>query len=220
VPDEAAPAEFLLADVPIGAAPIDVPLGVGLATTEPGARAEAIAAGVVIAVLCGLAAVRLGEVPQLAAYCVLFGALTAVSIVDLRVGLVPRTFLYPALVLVAAGLLGASASEHEWRSLLDAAIGGAIGFAVFAAIWWVYPRGMGFGDVRLAGLCGVGLGWLGYRELYLGFLAGFVLGALMGLVVLAVRRTRRFPFAPAMAAGTMFGVLWGGWLGNLWLHPG
>ena len=88
---------------------------------------------------------------------------------------------------------------------------------MFYALWAVYRRGLGFGDVRLAGLCGAALGWLGFAPLYLGFLASFVCGALMGVAVLAVRRSRRFPFAPALAVGTMAGVLWGVWLGHLWL---
>jgi leader peptidase (prepilin peptidase) / N-methyltransferase len=200
---------------PAAPAPAAPPAG-----TTPVRSGEVVSAAVVTAALWAVAAVRVGAVPQLAAYCVLIGGLVAVSITDLRTNLVPRKLVYPALGLLAVALLSASAVQHDWRAMIDAVVGGAAGFAVFVAIWWVYPRGMGFGDVRLAGLCGTGLGWLGFRELYLGFLAAFVLGAVMGLVVLALRGTRRFPFAPAMAAGTVVGVLWGGWLGNLWMHPG
>lgn len=183
-------------------------------------RVEATMVGLLTGGLFALAAVRLGAVPELAAYCVLFAALVAVSITDLRTGLVPRWFVYPALALLVVGLAAASGADGDWRRLLDALVGGAAGFAVLGAVWWVYPKGMGFGDVRLAGLCGAGLGWLGWAPVYLGFLAGFVAGALAGLAVLSVRHRRRFPFAPALAAGTVFGVLWGPWLGNLWLHPG
>lgn len=183
-------------------------------------KSEIAMVTVVTAAACALAAVRLGAVPSLAAYCALFGGLVAVSVADLRSGLVPRRILYPALGLVAVGLAAASADVGEWRPLLDAAIGAAVAFAVFYAIWWIYPKGLGFGDVRLAALCGLGLGFLGFRQLYVGFLAAFLFGALGGLFVLARRGARRFPFAPALAAGTAFGVLWGGWLGNLWLHPG
>ena len=183
-------------------------------------KAEIAVVTVVTAAACALAAVRLGAVPSLAAYCALFGGLVAVSVADLRSGLIPRRILYPVLGLVAIGLAAASADLGEWRPFLDAAIGAAVAFAVFYAIWWIYPKGLGFGDVRLAALCGLGLGFLGFRQLYVGFLAAFLFGALGGLVVLARRGARRFPFAPALAAGTAFGVLWGGWLGNLWLHPG
>jgi leader peptidase (prepilin peptidase) / N-methyltransferase len=89
---------------------------------------------------------------------------------------------------------------------------------VFGAVWWISPKAMGFGDVRLAGLCGGALGWLGFAPIYIGFVASFFVGTLMGLAVLAAHGRRRFPFAPSLAIGTMFGVLWGGWLGGLWLH--
>lgn len=189
-------------------------------TSASASVGEIVAVTIVTAAACALSAVRLGAVPSLAAYCALFGGLVAVSVVDLRVGLVPRRFLYPTLGIVALGLAAASADTGAWRSLLHAAIGGAVAFVVFYAIWWIYPKGMGYGDVRMAGLCGLALGFLGFPQLYLGFLAAFLLGALGGIVALARRGSRRFPFAPALAAGTAFGVLWGGWLGNLWLHPG
>ena len=208
----------------VGAGGAVAAVGRAAATPErpaaPGAVGEAIAATAATAVLCALAAVRLGSVPSLAAFCALFGGLVAISLVDLHVGLVPRRLLYPTLGLVALGLAAASADLGAWRPLLDAGVGGAVTFVVFYAIWWIYPKGLGFGDVRLAGLCGMALGFLGFRQVYVGFLAAFLFGAVGGLLVLARRGSRRFPFAPALAAGTAFGVLWGGWLGNLWLHPG
>jgi prepilin signal peptidase PulO-like enzyme (type II secretory pathway) len=227
-PAQAVPAAALSATPGPAPGPSAAPAGGGAAPVAAGPPStaglpfgvEGTLAGVVTAGLFVLAAVRLGAVPDLAAYCVLFAALVAVSITDLRTGLVPRWFVYPALGLVAAALVGASAADGHWRPLLDALVGGAAGFAVLGAVWWVYPKGMGFGDVRLAALCGAGLGWLGWAPVYLGFLAGFVVGALAGLAVLAARGRRRFPFAPALAVGTVFGVLWGTWLGNLWLHPG
>ena len=205
---------------PGGVGGVGVPGAVASPDAWPGSAAVAAASAVLTGGLCALAAVRLGAVPALGAYCALLAGLVALSITDLRSGLVPRRFVYGDLVLVAVGLTAASATGDSWAPLLRAAIGAVASFAVFAAIWWVYPKGLGFGDVRLAGLCGAGLGWIGYPELYLGFMAGFVIGAITGLAVLAVRRSRRFPFAPALAAGAAFGVLWGGWLADMWLHPG
>ncbi|MGH8994900.1 MAG: prepilin peptidase [Acidimicrobiales bacterium] len=156
--------------------------------------------------------------PQLAAYWLLAIGLVAISAVDLRTGLVPRALLYPTLVLTATGLLAASAADGHWGGLVGAAVGAVGAFGVFGAVWWLFPKGMGFGDVRLAGLLGIALGWLGFRPLYLGFLAAFVFGVVFGLCNLVVRGTSRFPFAPALSAGAMVGVLWGGYLGRLWLH--
>lgn len=180
------------------------------------------AAALTAALFAGAAA-RFGAVPELAAYCVLFGGLVALSVADVRVGLVPRRIVYPTLGLMALALVASAAVAGEWRPLLDAAIGGAAAFLVFFVIWAVAPRSMGFGDVRLAGVIGAGLGWLGWRQLYLGFLVAFVAGAVVGVVKMAVQGTGRktsLPFGPALAVGAVVGVYWGGYLADLWIHPG
>jgi leader peptidase (prepilin peptidase)/N-methyltransferase len=182
---------------------------------------ERVVVTVVTGALLGLAAYRLGAVPQLGAYCALFVGLVAISAVDLRVGLVPRKILYPTFVLMTIGLVGASAALDAWTPMLHAVIAGVAAFALFFAIWWFHPRGLGFGDVRLAGVMGAGLGWLGLPEAYLGFLAAFLIGALYGLVVMAVQRSgrrTRIAFGPALAAGAVIGVLWGPTLAQTWLH--
>jgi leader peptidase (prepilin peptidase)/N-methyltransferase len=196
-----------------------------VASATPGVRGavERLGVPLVTAALFGLAALRIGAEPQLGAYCALFAGLVAMSVVDLRVGLVPRRFVYPTVVLTAAGLLAASAVEGQWRALEHAAIGGAVAFFGFFAIWWVYPKGLGFGDVRLAGLIGLALGWLGLLHLYIGLLFAFVLGALFGLAVMALRgggRKTRFAFGPALSAGAVIGVLWGTPLVSAWLGHG
>ena len=186
------------------------------------AAPDAVAAGVVTAGLLALAADHFGAVPALAAYCVLFAGLVAVSVVDLRVGLVPRTFLYPVAALLGVALVAASAVAGDWHALGEAVIGAAIAFAVFFVVWFLYPRGLGFGDVRLAAAIGLGLGWLGLLHLYVGFLVGFLAGVLFGLVVMARRgsgRKTRIPFATALALGAVVGVIWGGQIINAWL-PG
>ncbi len=217
-----APAPAASAVAPAPGAAVEPPTTVAVPAEQPlrHVGAARVAAGAVTGGLLALTAVRLGAVPQLAAYCVLWMGFVALSVVDLRVGLVPRKVLYPTLAVVAAGLVAASGADGRWGALAGTAIGGAAAFGVFATVWWLYPKGLGFGDVRLAGVCGMALGWLGFTELYVGFLAAFVLGLLFGLGNLVLRGTTRFPFAPALAAGTAVGVLWGSYLGNLWLHHG
>lgn len=208
------------ADLP---APAALPAPADPPAPGPGpGPAELIGVIAITAVLFGAAAVRLGAAPDLAPYCVLFAGLVAVSVADVRVGLVPRVFLYPTAGLVAVGLVAASAVGHDWHAMIDAVIGGAAAFAVFFAIWWFSPRSMGFGDVRLAGVIGLSLGWLGLRQVYLGFVVAFVVGSIVGLVKMAVQGTGRktaLPFGPALAIGAIVGVLWGSTLANLWFHP-
>lgn len=185
--------------------------------------AERVAAALVTAVVFALAAARLGAQPDLAAYCALFGGLVAVSVADLRVGLVPRVLLYPTLALMAAGLVAASAVDARWRPLEHAAISGAGAFVVFFALWWFYPKGIGFGDVRLAGVLGAGLGWIGFGALYIGFASAFLLGVVVGVVLMlrhGTGRKTRLAFGPPLALGATIGVLWGTWLTHAWTtHP-
>ena len=74
------------------------------------------------------------------------------------------------------------------------------------------PKGMGFGDVKFALVCGLVLGWCGLADVALGLWAGFLLGAVIGVVVMVVRKGGRktaIPFGPFMAAGTLLQVLVG-----------
>ncbi len=204
---------------PVGATGHDPPA----APPPPATVAGRLASGVVTGALCAAAAVRFGPVPALAPYAVLFCGLVALSVADLRVHLLPRRLLYPTAVLVAVGLTAASAAGGSWHDLWVAAVCAVAAFALFFALWWFFPRGMGFGDVRLAGLVGLALGWLGPLHLYLGLLASFVCGTLFGVVVMVVRGTGRrtkFAFGPSLAAGTVVGVLWGGTIINAWLGHG
>ena len=195
-------------------------VSVAVAARTPGTSELAIS-GIVTGAVFALLAIRLGAVPALAAYCALLVGLVAVSVVDIRLGIVPRSVLYPTFGAMAAGLVAASAVDSHWRPLGVAAIGGVAAFVVFFTLWWFFPRGLGYGDVRLAGVIGAALGWIGFGELYIGFLAGFVAGTVMGVVIAASRgtgRKTRFAFGPALTVGAAFGVLWGPWAVHLWLH--
>ena len=184
-------------------------------------RHEVLLSAVLTAGWFALAAARLGGVPALGAYCALGAGLVAAAVVDSRAGILPRVVVFATLGALAVGLAGASAADGRWRALGDAAIGGVICFAVFFALWWCFPRGLGYGDVRLAGLIGAALGWLGFGVLYVGFLVAFVAGTVVGVVLMVRRgtgRKTRLPFGPALAFGAGFGVLWGPWAVHLWLH--
>ena len=148
----------------------------------------------------------------LPAYLVLAGALIALSAIDLEHYLLPNRILYPVDAATIVLLAVASAGEHDWGAFVRAALAGAIAFAIFFAIHIVSPRGMGFGDVRLALLLGFALGWLGWGEVAGGLFAGFVYGAVVGVALIAVKvrgRKQQIPFGPFLAAGAMTFVLFG-----------
>jgi leader peptidase (prepilin peptidase)/N-methyltransferase len=158
------------------------------------------------------AAVRLGASWDLPAFCVFFASLLAISVIDLDLFIIPNRVIYPTLAVTAPLLVVAAAADGSWGHLRNAAIGGAAGFGVLLVIHVAAPHGMGFGDVRLAGVIGMMLGWLGLRYLFLGLFLAFLLAAVIGLVLIAARlRSRKdaVPFGPFMAMGAVLAVLWG-----------
>jgi leader peptidase (prepilin peptidase) / N-methyltransferase len=209
--------------LPVAAPPVSPPPAPPLRAPGPPGAVERVAVAVATALLLGLAAARIGAEPALAAYCVLFGGLVAVSVADLRVGLVPRVLLYPTFVLMAGALAAASAVDGRWTDFAHAAISGGGAFCVFFLLWWFYPRGIGFGDVRLAGVIAAGLGWISYGALYVGFASGFLFGVVVGLVLMlreGTGRKTRLAFGPPLALGAVIGVLWGTWVTHFWsVHP-
>ena len=76
----------------------------------------------------------------------------------------------------------------------------------------IYPSGMGFGDVKLAGVLGMMLGWFGWPEVVVGAFLGFLFGGVLGMALMAARRATRksmIPFGPFMLAGAWTGLLVG-----------
>jgi leader peptidase (prepilin peptidase)/N-methyltransferase len=84
----------------------------------------------------------------------------------------------------------------------------------------IYPGGMGFGDVKLAGVLGLFLGFLGWPELVVGTFSAFVLGGLFSIALLLTRRATRksgIPFGPWMLAGAWCGILFGAPIASAYL---
>lgn len=179
-----------------------------------GARipAHVLAVELATGVLFALLAFRLPTPWALPAYCVFAAGLVALSVVDMRLRRLPTPIVYWTAAIGGALLVVASAGTGDYGRLLDGAIAGAACFAAFFGVFFVVPKGMGFGDVRLAGLCGMFLGWLGPRVVPLGMLAAFVIAGLPALVLVVLGKANRksqFPFGPYLALGSLVGVCFG-----------
>lgn len=172
------------------------------------------------AILFVLVAWRVSSVWALPAYCLMAACLVAISAIDIEHMRIPSAIVYTTAALGAPLLVLASAGTHRWSALLGALIGGAAAFAAFFALFFSVPKGIGFGDVRLAGLCGAFLGWIGYREVVVGFLLSFILAGVPAVVLLALRKVQRrtqIPFGPFLAAGTVITVLFGAPIVRAWV---
>ena len=175
---------------------------------------------VITGALFGVVGARFGMHLEAAAFVILVAALMPLSVIDLRTKRLPRQLIYLCGVLGAPLLVAAALVADEPQRIWWAAVGGGGALAFFLALYLGWSGGMGDGDVRLAGLLGMYLGWIGLSHVPIGLFLGFLLGAVIGVVVLARNggdRKAAVPFGPFMAAGAMIAVVWGRGIVHLWL---
>jgi leader peptidase (prepilin peptidase)/N-methyltransferase len=150
-----------------------------------------------------------GLVPELPAYLYLAAVAVALAVIDLDVHRLPNAIVLPSYAVALALLLAAAVPDSDWGAI-------ARGLAAMALLWsgyrflaWAKPGGMGGGDVKLAGLLGLYLGYLSLAAVAVGTFLGFLIGGTVGVALLASgRATRRthVPFGPAMLAGALVAV--------------
>lgn len=149
-------------------------------------------------------------VAALPAFLFLGAIAVALALIDLDTHRLPNAIVLPAYPVALALLGAATAFIGDWSALLRSLIGGAALFAFYFILAVAVPRGMGFGDVKLAGLIGGMLGWLSYPALLVGAFTAFVLGGVAGIAVIASRRgtgKTPLPFGPFMLAAAAV-ALW------------
>ncbi|TAL24985.1 MAG: prepilin peptidase [Frankiales bacterium] len=164
------------------------------------------------AALFAVMAVRFGYDWALVAYLYLAAVGLALALIDLDCKRLPDVLTLPsypvaAVLLGTAALLGSDSGD-----LLTALLGGLAMFALYFALCFAYPAGMGFGDVKLAGVLGMYLGWLGWGPWAVGLFLGFFLGGAFGIGLILVKRGGRktaVPFGPFMLLGVLIAVLAG-----------
>jgi leader peptidase (prepilin peptidase) / N-methyltransferase len=151
----------------------------------------------------------LGLVAAVPAYLYFTAVGVALTVIDLDVRRLPNAIVLPSYPVLALLLTIAAAWHGDWWGLARAGIGAAALFGFFFAVAFAYPAGMGFGDVKLAGLVGGVLAYLSWAALAVGAFAGFLLGALVGVgLMLAGRGGRKsaVPFGPFMVAGALLAL--------------
>ena len=160
----------------------------------------------VFAVLLAGAVLLTGLRPAGVAFAWAAGAAVVLGAVDLATHRLPDRVTYPALAVCAGALLVDAAVLGTWPAVLRAAVAAAAAFGVAATAAAVSPAGLGFGDVKLLGLLGLLLGWLGWGVLLTGVFLGLLTGAVVSLGLLATRRggwRTAIPFGPPLLAGAV-----------------
>ena len=170
------------------------------------------------ALVSGACAWRYGFSPELAAALLLSWALIALAFIDLDTQLLPDDLTLPliwiGLLLALAGVPVGSASLEE------AVIGAVAGYLTLWTVYWAFrlvtgKEGMGYGDFKLLAALGAWLGWQALPQI---ILLSSLVGAVSGLVQIALKRQQRgatMPFGPYLAAAgwlALMGVDVLGWL--------
>ena len=159
------------------------------------------------------AAHLVGALLGLVAFLYLSAISIALALIDLDVQRLPDRIVLPAYAVLAVLLTASALLAGQPGRLVPAAVGGAALFALYFLLGVIRPGGMGAGDVKLAGVLGIALGWLGWPQLIVGAFAAFLVGGVIGITLVAARRVRRgggIPFGPWMLAGAWIGIVAGG----------
>jgi leader peptidase (prepilin peptidase) / N-methyltransferase len=162
----------------------------------------------VLALLLG----RFGGQPDVVAFG-FFGVLgVALAAIDIAVQRLPDLLTLPAYPILITLLGGAAIVGHDFAALLRALLGGLALAAAYLLLALVRPGQLGGGDIKLAGVAGLALGWLGWPTLIAGAAFGFVLAAVASLALLAARRVTLHSaicFGPFLLGGTLLAMLAG-----------
>jgi leader peptidase (prepilin peptidase)/N-methyltransferase len=133
-----------------------------------------------------------GTVVQWAAYGVFAAGSAALAVIDARTRLLPNRIVFPLYGIGLVGLTLAASLDHKWPRLLVALAAMALLYGLFA-IPWLFG-GTGFGDVKLAGVIGLYLGWLGVPVVFAGMLLATVSSGLVAVGLIVWRSLRHLPW--------------------------
>jgi len=165
-----------------------------------------LSTAVVLALLLG----RFGGQPDVVAFG-FFGVLgVALAAIDIATQRLPDLLTLPAYPILITLLAGAALVGHDFAALERALLGGLALAGAYLVLALIRPGQLGGGDIKLAGVAGLALGWLGWPALIAGAALGFVLSALVSLALLAARRlTLRsaISFGPFLIGGALVAML-------------
>ena len=147
---------------------------------------------------------------ELIAYTLLALGAALLTVIDLAVFRLPNVLVGPLYGVIGLLLAWGLVSGEGGRAARAAAAAGIL-VVVYFVLGLIRPGQLGLGDVKLAGVIGGFLGWLGWSHLVNGSLAAFVCGAVVAAILLVsgVSRRSSFPYGPMMILGAAAGAALG-----------
>lgn len=147
----------------------------------------------------------------------------ALGLIDWRTRLLPRRIVVPATLATIAVIALVALLTDRTPDLVRALLAMLAVRTFFWLLWAIRSAGMGFGDVRLAAIVGLVLGWVGWGVTMIGVWVGFIAFVIPGVTRAIVRRDRSLmskpqPYGPFMLTGALIGLVWGADLAA-WLWP-
>ena len=148
----------------------------------------------------------------LPAYLYLGAIGAALTLIDLDVHRLPDLIVLPSYPIVFVLLLVPTVVTGQWEALLRGVLAGLALFVGYLMLALISPGGggLGLGDVKLAGVLGLLLGWLGWSPAIVSVLAAFIIGGFIALILLLLRRTSRsssIAFGPSMILGAWVALM-------------
>jgi len=145
-----------------------------------------------------------GLTPELGIMSFYFCLLTLILVVDLERGLILNKVVYPA---TAIALIIAVFTPNP--GIIKALIGGGLGLGIMLLLALLYRGGIGWGDVKMAGLLGV---MVGFPSVLVALLLAVVGGGLVAAILLAFKvrgKKEAIAFGPFLSLATMLTLIWG-----------
>jgi leader peptidase (prepilin peptidase)/N-methyltransferase len=155
---------------------------------------------------------RVGGDAILAAALLVVTLGVAMAYIDVREHRLPDWLTYPAFAGAALALAVAATLTGDWSAYGRAWAGAIVLAGAFVVLALARPGELGFGDVKLVASLGLLLGWIGWGHVVLGAFLSFLLGGVLSIVLLSLRRAGRrtaIPFGPFLLAGTFIAIGWG-----------
>jgi leader peptidase (prepilin peptidase)/N-methyltransferase len=157
-----------------------------------------------------------GLKPELAVSLFYGCILIVLAVIDLEQKLILNKVVYPTAII--AIIINIFLPDFGLKNFLFGLLGGAIGFFILLIPALIYSKGMGWGDVKMAGLIGL---MVGYPRIFVAVLGSVILGGLVAIFLLITKKKGRkegIPFGPFLSLAAMVALVWGQPILNWYLH--